>query len=530
MDEITDEEDIEDTKDIIKNLIDEIENNNYRLDNYSNDIIIIVINYFIKKEKLYLIDNLLKYLSENSYNINNFELYQETLIRSLTIFIMKANIDDILDNIIFKKYINLIQWSETLYYLFMKLLLLIDNIVVFRYILNIAYDLYDFDINRLFDFIINPLNTDLHINNTVVFNLTFTSLDIFKLLLDLTVNKIDIINKFYNYKFMNLYYKSEIYLDQYNTHIYKSLDLDKCNYYIYRYYDNLDSIKDNIIKYLIIHSADNYEECIDKYNLDPTDYIVCSVRYNNKIFFNKYIDRINKNKYLDILRDLSSFNNYSNLNIKLIKKIKLKEIDKEELRIIFNNALKYNYLLAIKIYKHEKYNIDLNKIFNKNYKYGLNNLINLIKIDYNDEKYMNLYLENIRLLNGLLRRKLLNNNFINKIFIKILDNNSKKFSHIIQMMIKNITLVFDYEICFKLYEKKYYNALNIYLNKYYYYHRISFDNIKLYYSNIIRYYNFKDILIKLNITKQDADYIIDKTHKYNKNHIDYLIKNVKKII
>ena len=81
-------------------------------------------------------------------------------------------------------------------------------------------------------------------------------------------------------------------------------------------YDNLDSIKDNIIKYLIIHNADNYEECIDKYNLDPTDYIVCSVKYNNKIFFNKYIDRIDKNKYLNILRDLSSFNIYSNLTSK----------------------------------------------------------------------------------------------------------------------------------------------------------------------------------------------------------------------
>lgn len=529
MDEIIEEEE-ENAKDIIDELINEIENNKDRLNNYSNDKIVIVINYFIKNSKIYLINNLLEYLLENQYKIDDFKLYQETLIRSLTAYIKNNNNKNILNDKIFNNYMILICWNEELYFLFMKLLIIINNSIIFKYVLNIVNDIYNFDINRLLNFIINPLNIDLHIEGNIKFNLIFSSLEIFKLLLDLSIDKINILKKYYSFEFMNIYYKSELYLDNYNLNIINNIDIDKCNYNIYKYYDNLDIIKEDIIKYLIMHNAKDYDSCINKYKLDPSDYIVYSVITNNYIYFNKYINKINVDKNLNILRDLSLIDNYTNLNRRLVNRIKLNGIDKYELKKVFNNSLRYNYNLALKIYKYEQYDIDLLKIFNRNNIYNIDKIINILNIDYNNERYINLYLKNFRLLIKLLKRDLLSKKIINEILNKLLNNKLKILDTVMDYIIKYINLNFDYNICNKLYNKKYYNSLNIYLNKYYNNHRIEFNNILLNYPKIIGFYNFKDILIKLKINKEEAEYIKKHTLKYNKKNIEYIIKNIKKII
>lgn len=527
------EEEEDDIINTIKEIINDITDNIENMNNYSNDNIIIVVNYFIMNNRINLIDNLLLYMLDNEYNINNFELYQETLIRSLIYYIINTKSNNILNDYTFNMYIKLIKWNETLYFLFMKLLIMIDNYEIFRYILNIAYDLYEFDINCLLDFIINPLNIDLHLDNDIIFNLKFTSLNIFKLLLDLTNDRVKIIEKYYKNDVINNYYKSELYLDYYNKYIY--IDTDNCNYYIYKHYNDLEHISDNILKYLIINYAEDYQDCIDRYKLDPIDYIVFSVKYNNKFFFNKYINnRIDTDKYYNILNELSLLNNNTQINSilinKMITKRKMYMIDYNRIEKIIENSINNNYLLLLRILKYIKYRVDLNLIFRKiHYRGNINKLLNVLDVDFNDDKYINLYKSNNQLLYLLLKKRLLKDSFINRLFGIILDYNSNKF-YIIQYIINNITLVFDYNTCFKLYNKKYYNALNVYLFKYYNNHRITYKSIEKYFPKIISFYRFRDLLLKIRIDKEDVNNIINNTYKLNKKHIEYIIKNIKKII
>jgi hypothetical protein len=549
-------------------------------------------NNFAKINAQNIVNHILDHIMNNLYKTDDFIDLQVLIINSIYVYIInkyglslfpdieilnstyKYENDDLLSDPIFLKLINSIQFNNSLYIYFLKLISNIDNVELFKYIYNKSIiDGYNIDLTNIIDYIAgNKKNTHTQINDDIIkidiFG-TIRCLRIFKYILNnISDNKkrIQLVGNFYEniFKLKNAVSSSnEIFIDnniEYLViHINPNETYDNCLIYTYFKLEEINNYSDQIIKSIIyskFSSITIIKDVLIFFNKNIYDYIYEIFKSNNK--YAQYLIKtkdITKSNYRinNTLLELSKIHIWSiakyllsnrwKLINTLINKItniyNLAKLSNDQINNIFYMATKYNNLIIIKkLFKHYYYINDHSQIINLlKYCTNLNTIKLILKLmkkyvytfDFNNQDIIYVYLKNTNLLCCLLKNKILNNNISNIIFDLIVHKNIKisNINKTIQLLINNINFEYDNNIANFMYKNNYRGALCDYLSKTYYQHNMTYNTIKQKYKKIINTREFPILMLKLQINVENAHEILKLTSRsWYRTKLKHIIINV----
>jgi len=541
------------TKLIINHILDHICDNLYKTSDFIGlqiDLIHMLFIYILKKYNLFA--------SENSQNIELFETY-------------KYENDSLLYDEIFLKISNSIHWNHLLYTYFLKLILQIDHLELFKYIYEKSLeDGYSIDLTEIINFI---TNSSLYSHNNMFdykLNVqgSYKCLRIFKYALDQIPDKIqclNIVEEFYknSIKYHCIHTNTnELFIDKKIEYIIINNNPDNryiCNLiYTYFNYNDILHLKKLIIESIIcskINSVKIIKNAISFFKDDINNYALQIYKTFNKdiskLIDYKEIVKSQNNLYMTLLNiskiHIWSFSNYLvhskwKYLHEFIKKIThfkyINLLSDYQLNSVFFSAFKHCNLIIIKrLFKY--YYINNHQYIKNILKYATNR--NIIKIvvnlilkhnnifDFNNEEMIYIYLKNTTLLCYLLQKNMISPHISNILFNLIIDNKIKinNINRVLNHIISNTSILYDNQTSNYLYKKKLYNTLCIYLTKTYNHHKFNYLEIRSKYKKIINTGKFYLLMFKLNINIDNAYDILKLVKcRWYKKRILFLMKNI----
>jgi hypothetical protein len=547
----------EKTKSTINHLIDHISNNLYKTSDFIGlqiDLIHTLFIYILKKYKLFA--------SELS---NNDEL----------ILTYKYDNDLLLSDEIFLKISNSIHWNHLLYTYFLKLILQIDHLELFKYIYEKSLEnRYSIDLKEIINFITTCSLYSYNNNNNNIFDYklniqgAYKCLRIFKYMLDQIPDKIqclNIVEEFYknSIKYHCIYTNTnELFIDKKIEYIVINNNPDEtylCNLiYTYFNYNDIKHLNKLVLESIIsskINSVKIIKNAISFFKDDINNYAIHIYKTFNKdiskLIDYKEIVKSQNSLYMTLLNistiHIWSFSNYLIHSkwkylhefIKIITHNKyINLLSDYQLNSVFFSAFKHCNLIIIKrLFKY--YYVNNHQYIKNILKYATNRniikmVVNLILkhnniFDFNNEQMIYIYLKNTTLLCYLLKKNIISPHISNILFNLIINNKIKinNINRVLSYIISKTSILYDDQTSNYLYKKKLYTTLCIYLTKTYNHHKFNYLEIRSKYKNIINTNNFYHLMLKLNITIDNAYDILKLVKcRWYKKKILFLMKNI----